>query len=82
MTSVEWLIDQLVKMDKQLDGRRKNEDATILKMNPTKLFEQAIEMHKQEILDAYKKGRDEHYLDWYPQKHSEEYYQETFKKDH
>ena len=48
MTSIEWLIDQLVKMDKQLDGRRKNEDATILKTNPTKLFEQAKEMHKQE----------------------------------
>jgi hypothetical protein len=37
-----------------------------------------IEMHKQEIIDAYVKGREEHYLDWYPQKHSEQYYQETF----
>ena len=35
-------------------------------------------MHKQEIIDAYKKGREEHYLDYYPQKHSEEYYQDTF----
>jgi hypothetical protein len=50
-TSIEWLIEQLVEMDKQLDGRRKNEDATILKINPTKIFEQAKEMHKQEIID-------------------------------
>jgi hypothetical protein len=42
-------------------------------------FEQAKEMHKQEIKEAYIKGREEHYLDYYPQKHSEEYYQETFK---
>jgi hypothetical protein len=80
-TSIEWLIEQLVEMDKQLDGRRKNEDATILKMNPTKIFEQAKEMHKQEIMMAVKDS-------WYMAKGSnfqepqeEQYYQETFKKD-
>ena len=47
-TSIEWLVEQLIEMDKQLDGRRKNEDATILKMNPTKIFEQAKQMEKDE----------------------------------
>jgi hypothetical protein len=80
-TSIEWLIEQLVEMDKQLDGRRKNEDATILKMNPTKIFEQAKEMHKQEIIDAF------HFYDDYRDcetkwvSNGEQYYQETFKKD-
>jgi hypothetical protein len=45
-TAVDWLVEQLVELDKQLDGRRKNDDATVLKLNPTKLFEQAKEMEK------------------------------------
>ena len=51
-TAVEWLVEQLVELDKQLDGRRKNDDATVLKLNPTKLFEQAKEMEKQQIMKA------------------------------
>jgi len=51
-TAVEWLIEQLIKTDKELDGRRKNEDATILKLNPTKLFEQAKAMEKEQIIKA------------------------------
>jgi hypothetical protein len=82
-TSIEWLIEQLVEMDKQLDGRRKNEDATILKMNPTKIFDKAKEMHKREIIDAF------HFYDDYRDceagekwvSNGEQYYQDTFKKD-
>ena len=48
-TAVEWLVEQLVELDKQLDGRRKNDDATVLKLNPTKLFEQAKEMEKEQM---------------------------------
>ena len=55
-TAVEWLIEQLIKMDKELDGRRKNEDATVLKLNPIKLFEQAKEMEKDQICEAWKNG--------------------------
>jgi hypothetical protein len=87
-TSIEWLIEQLVEMDKQLDGRRKNEDATILKMNPTKIFDKAKKMHKQEIIDAVNEGIKEGYSDYidteWGRKHDynpEQYYQETFKKD-
>ena len=55
-TAVEWLIEQLIKMDKELDGRRKNEDATILKLNPTKLFEQAKAMEKEQRIKDYNAG--------------------------
>ena len=48
-TAAEWLVEQLVELDKQLDGRRKNDDVTVLKLNPTKLFEQAKEMEKEQI---------------------------------
>jgi hypothetical protein len=73
-TAVEFLIEQLVVMDKQLDGRRKNEDATVMKMNPTKILEQAKEMEKEQIKDAYMK--------WYDGSNDnadEQYYNETFK---
>ena len=74
-TAVEWLIQQLVELDKQLDGRRKNDDATVIKLNPTKIYEQALEMEKQQILKAYDKGYDD--VDVYE---PEKYYSETYKK--
>jgi hypothetical protein len=71
-TAVEWLIEQLVKMDKELDGRRKNEDATVLRLNPTKLLEQAKAMEKEQIEKAYSQGAlDSVYM---PHK----YYNETY----
>ena len=53
-TAVEWLIEQLVKLDKQLDGRRKSDDSTVIKLNPTKIYEQAKAMEKEQIMDAAK----------------------------
>jgi hypothetical protein len=69
------LVEQLVELDKQLDGRRKNDDATVLKLNPTKLFEQAKEMEKEQIMDAYDAGWSDgvHSIDL-----NDEYYNETF----
>jgi len=29
-TAVEWLIEQLVELDKELDGRRKSDDSTVI----------------------------------------------------
>jgi hypothetical protein len=80
-TAVEWLIEQLVKMDKQLDGRRKNEDATIMKMNPTKILEQAKEMEKQQIMESYKDSTCQFSVDSRIDcpKSAEQYYNETFK---
>ena len=76
-TEVEWLIEQLVVMDKQLDGRRKNEDATVMKMNPTKIVDQAKEMEKQQIIDAFNNG---YYQETIGYNASEQYYNETFNK--
>ena len=78
-TAVEWLIEQLIKADKELEGRRKNENATILKLNPTKLFEQAKAMEKEQIEDGYQAGL------WCPnhleitKPWAEQYYNETYK---
>jgi hypothetical protein len=71
MTSIEWFIEHLLG-----NGllRLTKEDHSLY----SELRDKAKEMYKQEIKDAYVKGREEHYLDYYPQKHSEEYYQETF----
>lgn len=74
-TAVDWLIQKLVELDKQLDGRRKNDDATVIKLNPTKIYERALEMEKQQILKAYDKGYDD--VDVYE---PEKYYSETYKK--
>lgn len=65
MTAVEWLVEQLVVMDKQLDGRRKNEDATVMKMNPTKIVEQAKEMEKENT-----DNKVIHFAEWLTKKHT------------
>ena len=67
-TAVEYLIEQLIELDKQLDGRRKNDDATVIKLNPTKIYEQALEMEKEQVINAYKNG----------QKIAEQYYKEKY----
>jgi hypothetical protein len=65
MTSIEWLIDKL----------------GISEITHKKLFEQAKEMHKQEIIDAYTEGRF-NYEDFdrglVKLKQPKEYYQKTF----
>jgi hypothetical protein len=60
MTSIEWLIDQLPLI--QQEGLRD-------------VWEQAKEMHKQEIIEAWEDG-----IDSFSTRSSEQYYQETFKK--
>ena len=51
-TAVEWLIEQLVELDKELDGRRKSDDSTVIKINPTKIYKQAKQMEKEQIMKA------------------------------
>lgn len=51
-TAVDWLIEQLVEFDKQLDGRRKSDDSTVIKLNPTKIYEQAKAIEKEQIINA------------------------------
>ena len=52
-TAVEWLIEQLVELDKQLDGRRKSGDSTVVKLDPTKIYEQAKQIEKEQIINAH-----------------------------
>ena len=52
-TAVEWLIEQLVELDKQLDGKRKSDDSTVIKFNPTKIYEQAKQIEKEQIIKAH-----------------------------
>ena len=84
-TAVEWLIEQLIKADKELDGRRKNEDATILKLNPTKLFEQAKAMEKEQMILFYLEGCKNSYgidaHEKYDRIDGENYYNKNYKKD-
>jgi DNA polymerase II large subunit len=69
MTSIEWLETELKK---------------IPFVNPKEKFEQAKEMHKQEIEDAFQDGKwdwSEHINNGTESKDLEQYYKETFKKD-
>jgi hypothetical protein len=68
MTSIEWLIDQLMERGFQ----EKNYE----------ILNQAKEMHKQEIIDAYVQcGKDNFDHIKVINMSAVEYYQETFKKD-
>ena len=67
MTSIEWFIEHLLG-----NGllRLTKEDHNLY----SKLRDEAQEMHKQEIIDAYDKNKMGRV------KYGEQYYQETFKK--
>ena len=52
-TAVEWLVEQLVELDKELDGRRKSDDSTVIKINPTKIYKQAKQMEKEQIINFH-----------------------------
>ena len=75
-TAVEWLINELVELDKLLDDRRKNEDDTVFKLPPDKLYERAKQIEKKQINKAYYQGiydKNEGLI-------KEEYYKEIFNK--
>lgn len=81
-TAVEWLIEQLVELDKQLDGRRKSGDSTVVKLDPTKIYEQAKQMEKEQIMDAHIEGQrvfDKHPHTHWTNDQAEQYYNEMYK---
>ena len=69
-TAVEWLIDMLV-----------TENEVTLKGENFKLFEMAKAMEKEQLCQMYIQGRKDNHLDYYPEKHANETYKETFKQD-
>ncbi len=73
------LLDEQHRLNKHERAyiERSNELRLILgtMLNPLKPTE------KQQIVDAYKTGYTEkEYLDYYPDKHADDYYKETFNK--
>jgi len=64
MTSIEWLAEMASKMG----------------YVSVDIIEQAKEMHKAEILDAFEEGSSDGFYGW-GSSNKEKYYQETFKKD-
>ena len=76
LTAVEWLIEQLAELDKQLDGRRKSDDSTAVKLNPTRIYEQAKQMEKDQMKNMWKGGQ------WSVKLGGkfEQYYNETYGK--
>lgn len=61
-TAVEWLLEQWPILETQL---------------PPKLIEQAKEMEKQQIMDAYIDGHST----WGISENAEQYYNKTFKSE-
>jgi len=89
MTSIEWLIDQLEhKGDMRETPSIRNLQLNIDTSDYLELKKQAKEMHKQEIIDAFKSGLKSPYHQDYTivtQDNQEgtksgQYYQETFNK--
>jgi hypothetical protein len=67
-TSIEWLWEQIPF---EFTSKR----------SAFEIFEQAKEMHKQEIIEAYDAGLFDGSMDDVNDRMHKQYYQETFKKD-
>jgi hypothetical protein len=69
-TSIEWLVQEMIN-----NGL----DYPISEMS--KILEQAKEMEKEQLCKMYVQGRKDNHLDYYPEKHANETYDEMFKKE-
>lgn len=78
-TAVEWLVEQILN----------NKGARVISFSTfyikDEIVEQAKELEKQQIADAYEQGEEDGY--WHPEngydkkfESKEQYYNETFKK--
>lgn len=84
LTAVEWLIEQLVELDKELDGRRKSDDSTVIKINPTKIYKQAKQMEKEQIVKAWDGGNYQYFCSVRTNEDFDngyEYYEEQYKSE-
>lgn len=85
MTAVEWLVTELKKYD---SAGLKDQSNYVIEMPThilTELEEQAKEIEKQQIIDAFKEGvnfeiDNSHSTQINYKKHFEKYYNETFNK--
>ena len=74
-TAVEWLIEKLNQCEPMYSGIQSNEHKEYLE----KLVQQAKEMEKEQIIDAFKEGNLYH--GWALKHEPEQYYNKTYKKD-
>ena len=71
-TAVEWLVSNISsKIDNEYWCNQKE---------ITEWVEQAKEMEKEQLCDMYIQGRKDNHLDYYPEKHAKETYDEIYKK--
>jgi hypothetical protein len=72
-TSVEWLLDQVKFIDKEVYAELYNQS-----------LEQAQQMHEEEIMDAYEDGEDNamnyHSIPNFKDITAEQYYNQTYNK--
>ena len=74
-TAVEWFIEQLTKnplpqsKDEFIDG------------DFVDIINRAKEKEKEQLCKMYVQGRNDNHLDYYPEKHAKETYNEMFKGD-
>ena len=76
-TAVEWLVNELKKYD---SAGLKDQSNYVIEMPThilTELEEQAKEMEKEQIVDAYDNSYKDRY--YYNPKNGKQYYNETFK---
>jgi hypothetical protein len=79
-TAVEWLIKQLTTVDYNCINKTfLQNDNSLEGHNMRKLFHQAKEMEKEQIIDAFKEGNLYH--GWALKHEPEQYYNKTYKKE-
>ena len=79
-TAVEWLFKETLGITLQLEKRMISHRTWELQM--VKLFKQAKEMEKEQIMAAYLKNHLQGcWMDKTENEYAEEYYNETFKKE-
>jgi hypothetical protein len=79
MTAVEWLVQQLTEVDYNCINKtflQNNQTLSGIRMR--KIFSQALQMEKEQIIDACKKGYGSTAI--YRNKLSEQYYAEKYGK--
>ena len=74
-TAVEWLIEKLNQCEPMYSGIQSNEHKEYLE----KLVQQAKEMEKEQIMEAFKEGNLYH--GWALKHEPEQYYNNTYNKE-
>ena len=79
-TAVEWLVNQLTEIDYNCINKTfLQSDKSLAGYKMRELFDQAKEMEKEQIMDAYCDGRNS--IIKHKVIHVEQYYKETFKSE-